>query len=121
MLPPIDRPNPPPPLTWWKKPTTRTDSLISFQLYDRLNRPGICICYTRRKKLLDEFKGEFDAKVIEAIIEGKKLRLIGDNVNYYVSVRDERSTRHGRMMNLFGSAILIRELSFPDLPDFQVC
>jgi len=44
---------------------------------------------------------------------GKSFRLVGDNVNLSVGVRDERADRHGKLLNYFGSAALVYDLNFP--------
>ena len=75
---------------------------------------GVCLSYTNSMLLVDNVKGNFNTKLIEAIQSRKQIRLVGDNVNFYVGVRDERKDRRPEMMHYFGSAILIRELSFPD-------
>ena len=64
---------------------------------------------------MEKIKGNFNTKLIETIKAGKKFRIVGDNINFYVGVRDERKGRHGKMMHYFGSAILVRDLAFPDL------
>ena len=52
-------------------------------------------------------------QVIDAIKCGKRVRLVGDNLNMTVGVRDERFDRHGKMLHYFGSAILIHDFTFP--------
>jgi hypothetical protein len=51
--------------------------------------------------------------MVQALTAGKRIRLVGDNVNLTVGVRDERSNRHGKQLNYFGSAALIHDLHFP--------
>ena len=87
---------------------------ILLQLYDRLSQVGVCVSYTTTLKLIDMVKGNINVKLIEAIKARKHFRMVGDNINFEVGVRDERKGCHKEMMNYFGSAILIRDLSFPE-------
>ena len=52
---------------------------------------------------------------MEAIICKKRIRLVGDNVNFTTHVRDERIARHGKMHNFFGSIALIHDFAFPNV------
>jgi len=92
--------------------------LIAFQLFiqgfDRLEPTGVCLSYTRSQLLIDAIRGDFDAKVIDAVRNGKKIRLVGDNVNITVGCRDEISDRHRKSLHYFGSAVIIHELDFPE-------
>ena len=85
-----------------------------LQGFDRLEPTGVCLCYTRSQHLIDGIRGDFDAKVIEAVRNGKNIRLVGDNVNLTIGCRDEREDRHGKMLHYFGSAVLIHDLHFPE-------
>jgi len=88
--------------------------LIShLQVFDRLEPVGICLSYCCTERVIDGIRVDFDKSVVEAVKEGKTIRLVGDNVNLSVGVRDERSNRHGKMLNYFGSAVLIHKFQFP--------
>jgi hypothetical protein len=60
--------------------------------------------------------GDINRQLVDAIIAKKRLRLVGDNINFTTRVRDERMNRHGKMHHYFGSAVLIHDLSFPNVP-----
>ena len=52
---------------------------------------------------------------MEAIICKKMIRLVGNNVNFTIHVRDEHITRHGKLHNFFGSIALIHDFSFTNV------
>lgn len=68
---------------------------------------------------MDKLQGDYNALIIDAIKAGKKIRFVGDNINFRVGVRDERSNKHGKMFHYFGSAVLIygKMGTFDELPD----
>jgi hypothetical protein len=92
-----------------------------LQVYDRLRLLGICLTYDTTTTLLDNLKGDYNKLIVEAVKAGKKIRFVGDNVNFKVGVRDERSGHHGKLMHYFGSAVLIygKMHHFDHLPDSQ--
>ena len=70
--------------------------------------------YGHSLSLLEIFGGSFNLAVIDAIKDGKRFRLIGDNIKWKTGVHDERRGRHEHMNHAFGSAvIIIRTSIFP--------
>ena len=59
-----------------------------LQVFDRLNKLGICISYNRMQMVTGQIAGSFNTILIEAIQEKRFLKLIGDNLNISVGVRD---------------------------------
>ena len=59
--------------------------------------------------------GDLDRQLVEAIIFKKRIRLVGDNVNFTAHVRDERIARHEKMHNLLGLIALIHDFSFKNV------
>jgi hypothetical protein len=59
--------------------------------------------------------GDLNRQLVETIISKKRISLVGDNVNFNTTVRDERMTRHGKLHNFFRGAVLIHDLKFPNL------
>ena len=53
--------------------------------------------YGHSLSLLEIFGGSFNLAVIDAIRDGKRIRLIGDNINWKTGVHDERRNRHEHM------------------------
>ena len=51
----------------------------------------------------------------DALKKGHSIRLIGDNINWNVSVHDERIGRKNQMQNAFGSAIIVQNFNFSNL------
>lgn len=78
-----------------------------FQVFDRLHPVGLCMSYGHSWSLLDIFGRSFNLAVIDAIKDGKRNRLIGDNINWKTGVHDERRDRHEHMNHAFGSAVII--------------
>ena len=87
---------------------------FTLQLYDRLSKVGVCLSHQNTTILLDKITGNFNCKLVNAIKSGKHLRIVGDNIDFYLGVRDERKGFHGSMKHFFGSAFIVKELSFPD-------
>lgn len=49
---------------------------------------------------------DYSTQLVRKIVnEGQKFRIIGDNINWTVGVRDERADRHAHMHHAFGSAV----------------
>ena len=86
-----------------------------FQVFDRLHPLGLCMSYGHSLSLMDNFGGSFNTAVIDAIKDEKRIRLIGDNVNWKTGVHDERKDHHEHMNHAFGSAVIIQNLNFSHL------
>jgi len=81
-------------------------------VYDRLNAQGISLSYVSALNIEREMKVAVKKELITAIKQDSTLRLIGDNVNVRVGVKDERSKNHGKMLNYFGNVALINNFPF---------
>lgn len=60
----------------------------------------------------------YTQQLAAAINEGKRLRIVGDNVNYAVGIRDQRSQDNGKTQHLhhaFSSIALIHDVDFAHL------
>ena len=55
----------------------------------------------------------------DVLKDGKKFRLVGDNINWNTEVCDQRLGRNGKMTNAFTSACVVQELYFDELDDKQ--
>ena len=67
--------------------------------------------------------GHFTDILDEAASSGKRLRFIGDNLNFTQGVAQERSDRHKHMVHMFASAVLIQEHVFihqPNVPQIPL-
>lgn len=58
--------------------------------------------------------GSFNEAVIDAVKEGKRFRLVGDNINFKVSVTHERKSgnKSSHMEHWFGSIAIIQNVNF---------
>jgi hypothetical protein len=96
-----------------------------MQVYEQLSPLGLCLSHHNTLRLCDLLVGDQNRQLIEAITARKRLRLVGDNVNFTTRVRDERLNKHGKMYHFFGSAVLVHDSSFPRLstiyPQMNIC
>jgi hypothetical protein len=61
---------------------------------------------------------DYSTQLVRNIVnEGQKFRIIGDNINWTVGVRDERADRHAHMHHAFGSAVIQQRVNFPECSD----
>ena len=70
---------------------------------------------TTTLRLQDQIESESVERLVKAIKDGKSFRIVGDNIDFYTHVRDERKDRQGRMHHYFGSAAIVQHLSFEHL------
>lgn len=98
---------------------------ILKQMYEQLSPLGLCLSHKNTLRLCDLLSGDLDRQLIDAIVSKKRISIVGDNVNFATSVRDERMKRHGKVHNFFGSAVLIHDLEFSSLstqsPQIPIC
>ncbi len=66
--------------------------------------------------LVNLFSGHFNKQLINNIKEGKRLRLVGDNVDVTFGVKYERLHKHVHMEHWFGSVAIFQQPLFADLP-----
>lgn len=79
--------------------------------------------YGHSLTILDKYGGHFNSAVIDASKSGKRIRLVGDNINWMTNVHDERKDNHAHRHHAFGSACIIQNTSFDLLSSIkpQVC
>jgi hypothetical protein len=80
--------------------------------FDRLNKIAICMSHDTSMGLLNDLSETVEKTVAEELKAGKKVRLIGDNVNLGVKVQSESLLRRDRTLNLFGSAFICQNNFF---------
>jgi hypothetical protein len=90
---------------------------VSFQVYDRLNRIGVCVPYCVALKLIIQLGKTYPKLMAEALRDGKSIRLIGDNLNYYEGVSHETQEKHKHMVHMFTNTALISDHYFMTKPD----
>lgn len=93
------------------------ESYTSFQVFDRLQRLGVCLGYNRSIRLQEIIGGSFNDQLIETVKASRRFRLVGDNINWSVGADDERADRKGHMEHAFGSLIIVQNTSFDHLPN----
>ena len=86
-----------------------------FQVFDRLQRQGVCLGYEGSLYILKIIGGKFNEAIIELVQQRKRFRIVGDNINWAVSVHDQRLDHRGHMEHAFGSAILVQNVNFSAL------
>ncbi len=95
-----------------------TDALCDVKVIDQLASVGVCMSYSTTQRILESVTAESNAKLVRAMQAGRKFRLIGDNVNFYVGVRDERHDKHSHLQHYFASAaILLPQIDLSPLSD----
>ena len=57
-----------------------------FQVFDRLHTMGLCLCYGHSLTILEKLGGNFKTEVIDALKNKKRLRIVGDNINWYTGI-----------------------------------
>ena len=61
--------------------------------------------------------GKFNETMIDLIKEKKRFRIVGDNINWYEGVHDQRKDHTSHMVHAFGSAILVQNVAFSSVTD----
>jgi hypothetical protein len=70
-------------------------------------------------QLVDLFRDYFNKKLIDHVKRGKRLRLVGDNVDVKIGVKHERKDKHDHLVHWFGSLALLDEPLFINLSDVK--
>ena len=91
--------------------------LYCFQVYDRLQKQGLCLTYEGSLYFLGVIGGKFNETMIDLIKEKKRFRIVGDNINWYEGVHDQRKDHTSHMVHAFGSAILVQNVDFSSVTD----
>ncbi len=92
------------------------DSLCQTQVHDRLHRYGVAMSFSQAQDDLEKTGEHYIDKLQEASKAGKYIRLVSDNVDFYVGVYNETKDRHKHMRHMFANAALISEMNFIGLP-----
>ena len=67
---------------------------------------------------MSSISGSFNEELVNAVLEGKRFRIVGDNVNFHIDVAQERSVgKKAHIEHWFGSAAIIQHVSFNHLPN----
>lgn len=85
-------------------------------MYDRLQTLGITVSHTTKNKVQDHIGGHFNEELIQAVTNGKRFRIVGDNVNFMVTASHQRKGNTTHMEHWFASAAIVQNNSFDDLP-----
>ena len=72
-----------------------------------LNPVGVTLSYGRTLAVVKEVGEHYMDNVTEAVQAGKHLRLVGDNLNFTVGVKDERLGSHTHWVNMFAHCALL--------------
>jgi hypothetical protein len=97
---------------------------VILQIFDRLNPLGVCVSYGTSLTVLNVIGNNYESQLREALEQGKKFRVVADNINWHSEVRDQRAGGpRSHLTNAFGSAAVIQSVDFPELdsirPSFQ--
>ncbi|CAG2238691.1 unnamed protein product [Mytilus edulis] len=99
------------------------DNICDQSVYDRLNRIGVSTSYTVALSTINQLGKRYPDLLINAMKEGKYIRLVGDNVNFSVGTSHETKTNHKHMVHMFTSTALISDhhyLSKPKEPEIDL-
>lgn len=77
----------------------------------------MCISYGHSLDIADAVGQHYLEYLTEAVINGRRFRLVGDNVNWATGVHNERVGRHGKMTHAFGSIAVIHDINCNDVSD----
>ena len=86
-----------------------------FQVFDRLQPMGVSLSYCRSLGVVELIGGHFNDQLIDLLKQGKRFRLVGDNINWKVGVHDQRLDNTSKMMHAFGSAAIVQNIDFRHL------
>lgn len=67
-------------------------------------------------KVQEQIGGHFNHAVIQAVTEGKKFQIVGDNVNFMVARSHQRKGNSSNMEHWFDSAAIIQNNTFSHIP-----
>ena len=83
-----------------------------LQVFHRLGPIGVCESYDRTLAIIQELSRNSEDIIVKALKAGFHLRVVGDNINFWVKVRDERKGHHSHMEHYFGNIAIINILEF---------
>ncbi|WAR13400.1 hypothetical protein MAR_027580 [Mya arenaria] len=98
---------------------TLANEQTHLKVYDRLQPLGISLSHSGMLETMSAISGRFNTELINSIQEGKKFRIVGDNINFNIGVTNERKStgKTGHMEHLFGNAAIVQNVSFNDCSD----
>lgn len=67
-------------------------------------------------KLQEQIGGHFNEELIQAVKDGKRFRIVGDNVNFMVTASHQRKGNSTHMEHWFASAAIVQNNVFNHLP-----
>ena len=88
---------------------------FNFKVYDRLQPLGITTSHCVMLRAQKQIGGHFNTQLVNAVQDGQKFRLIGDNVNFMVDVSHQRETMKAHMEHWFASMAIIQHGDFSHL------
>ena len=88
---------------------------FNFKVYDRLQPLGITTSHCVMLRAQKQIGGHFNTQLVNAVQDGQKFRLIGDNVNLMVDVIHQRETMKAHMEHWFASMAIIQHGDFSHL------
>ena len=92
------------------------DAVSDAKVFDRLQRCGVAMSYNNTITTIQQYSSVTVTKLVEAVRNGKYIRFIGDNLNFFTNVRYERLNKHGHMHHMFATAIYIYDREYTHKP-----
>ena len=89
--------------------------LERLEVFDHLGPPRIAIGYERTLDIMQVLGNTSELMLVNAIREELHLRLCGDNIKFWVKVRDERHGHHSHMEHYFRSIAILHKMQFGDV------
>lgn len=78
---------------------------------------GVTVSHSVLLKVQKHIGGHFNQELIDAVKEGKRFRLVGDNVNFQLTASHQRQGQSKHMEHWFASAAIIQSGDFHTLPN----
>ena len=76
---------------------------------------GVSLSYQSSIRISENIQKSQDSILKKSLDEGKRIRFIGDNLNFTKNVAHETIKHHGHMEHMFSSAILINDNMYEDI------
>lgn len=74
------------------------------------------VSHATLNKVQEQIVGLFNEQLVQAVTEGKRFRIVGDNVNFMVAASHQRKGNSTHMEHWFASAAIIQNNFFDHLP-----
>ena len=97
----------------YRNSTNNIYVFIILQVYDRLQKQGLCLGYEGSLYVLGAIGGKFNETLIDLIKAERRFRIVGDNINWHEGVHDQRKDHTSHLVHAFGSAILVQSSRIP--------